>query len=425
MVTVKSILFWIVMLLWLIPLFQHKFRYFEVEELHGAVDKIDKPSLTSTALFNGSFQKSYEKYLKANFGFRNTFIRINNQRHYSLYGRAFANGVVVGKQSYLYEENYIKAYLGLDFIGEKAIKNKIRRLAVIKDTLHKYDKEIVVLLAPGKASFYPEFIPGDYPKPKTKTNYKAYKKMLKELDILTLDFNDWFRKMKDTSTYPLFPKTGIHWSKYGEFLVADSLVSFFKTLSGKDLPALKLTALSTPDTVMGTDDDIEKGMNLLFNISDLKMAYPEFTYNENSKESLKVLTIADSYYWGLHGMGISNRVFGNGEFWYYNKQIYPDSFTEETLVQNIDLLARVMNHDAVLIICTDANLYKFAFGFIDALYDRLDKVGFEQMIEAKIEEIKNTPEWYENIQKQSQNKNEPIEVTLRKNAIFVLDQKPN
>jgi hypothetical protein len=35
---------------------------------------------------------------------------MNNQLAFSLFNKAKANGAVVGKENYLYEENYIKAY---------------------------------------------------------------------------------------------------------------------------------------------------------------------------------------------------------------------------------------------------------------------------------------------------------------------------
>ena len=71
----------------------------------------------------------------------------------------------------------------------------------------------------------------------------------------------------------------------------------------------------------------------------------------------------------MFNWGCSRDVFNNGQFWYYNQQIYPESFKNPTNVEDIDLLQEVEKNDVILLLSTDANLYKFAFGFIDQLHE--------------------------------------------------------
>ena len=123
-----------------------------------------------------------------------------------------------------------------------------------------------------------------------------------------------------------------------------------------------------------TDDDIEQGMNLLTDIPDLSMAYPSYKIvNPDSTNVKKVLTVADSYYWGMFNLGLSRDAFNNGEFWYYNEQIYPDSYESPLRVENINFKQKIEENDVIIIICTDANLHKFGFGFIDCLYEEYCK----------------------------------------------------
>jgi hypothetical protein len=79
--------------------------------------------------------------------------------------------------------------------------------------------------------------------------------------------------------------------------------------------------------------------------------------------------VADSYYWGMFNYGFSRDLFGKGQFWFYNNEIYPESFYEQTLVGNVDIKAEVEKNDFIVLMSTDANIYKFAFGFIDDMYD--------------------------------------------------------
>ncbi|MBL31374.1 MAG: hypothetical protein CMP62_01420 [Flavobacteriales bacterium] len=368
----KKILFYVIVLLLCLPIVQQKEKFISTKPLHGSFYNMDPLAISFKNWFNGTYPKHTEKYLNENFGFRSFFVRIYNQLQYSLFKKAKANGVIIGKENYLYEENYILSYLGRDFIGEEKIIKKVEKLKKICDTLGSKSIEIIVLLAPGKGSFYPEYIPEKYnPSNLHRTNYEVYKNLIQQEGIHLLDFQSWFLQMKHASKHPLFPKTGIHWSKYGEFLVADSILNYINHNTSKKLYSkILLTKMNESNKPLDTDDDIENGMNLLFNIKDLKMGYPEVQFEiSRDTPASKVLVVADSYYWGLFNSGISRDIFNNGEFWFYNKQIYPHSYTAPLNVEDVNLKAHIETNDIIILLSTDANLPKFAFGFIDQVYD--------------------------------------------------------
>jgi len=367
----KKTLFYCIVIILMLPLLQMKTKLVKVQPLKGSFKTEEATSFSFTAWFNGTYSVEQEKYLNEHFGFRNLFVRIYNQIQYSLFREAKANGVIVGNDNYLYEEDYILAYLGRDFIGEKKIKNKVDKLIQIRDTLKTINIDLIVVLAPGKGSFYPEYIPEKYnPSNKTTSNYEIYRKTIIEQDLNLLDFHSWFISMKGSSQYPLFPKTGIHWSKYGEFLVADSIIKYIHSLNNEFFQShIILDKINYSKNILDTDDDIEEGMNLLFNIKDLKMAYPNFRFETKSISQLKALTIADSYYWGLFNSGLSKHAFNNSQFWFYNEQIYPESYDASLNVDDIELQKTIESNNIIILLSTDANLHKFAFGFIDEVYD--------------------------------------------------------
>ncbi len=367
---VKSILVVCVMLLLFLPMTQQLTKLFEEKPLNGSFTISEDPQFSFSTWFDGTYQTEKQNYLNESFGFRSFFVRTYNQMQYSLYDQVRANGVILGKSGYLYEENYIKAHLGRDFIGEDKIAEKIEKLKRIEDTLKSKGIKLVIVFAPGKGSCYPEFIPERYnPGYRTTTNYEVYKKQILQKEFCFLDFNAWFRKMKPTSPHPLFPKTGIHWSKYGELLAADSIIKYINTIQrNKKIPELLIGEIEVSNTMRDSDDDIEKGMNLLFNIEDLPMGYPQFEV-PMKKNNAKVLTVADSYYWGMFNWGMSRDAFNEGQFWFYNVQIYPDSYEAPLNVSDINIIEEVEKNDVVILMSTDANLFKFAFGFIDQLYE--------------------------------------------------------
>ena len=368
---ILSALYGGILLVMILPFLQKQFHLIEIKPLRGAIENVESPQLTTEAWLKGDFQKSKEKYINHSFGFRPLFVRLHNQYYYSFFNTAKANGVLIGKDNYLYEENYIKAYFGTDFIGEKAIAEKVNKLQDLSDTLNSKGIKLIVLLAPGKGSYFPEYFPSAYESTKkSTTNFNVYKEKLKQSSVDWLDFHTWFEEMKDTSSYELFPKTGIHWSKYAEIIVADSLLKKIEQSTQRPMPKIVVSKVDRNKHAWDTDQDIEDGMNLLFDIEDNEMGYPAYQIVSSKEvQPIKVLTVADSYYWGLFNRGFSKDLFGNGQFWFYNEQIYPDSYVAPLNVSDIDLISEVEKNKVILLISTDANLYKFAFGFIDDLHD--------------------------------------------------------
>lgn len=351
------------------PMVQHKFRWIEEATLNGDIEVLERPVFSKKAWLDGTYQEQRTEYLNENVGFRNHMVRTYNQIYFTCFNAAKANGVVIGKENYLYEKQYIDAYFGKDFQGEKHIKDKVYKLAMVSDTLAKLGKHLVVMLAPGKASFFPEFIPRHGEK-KSRTNLSAYEKYLSEFRVKTIHMNRYFIQNKGKTKYPLFPRTGIHWSKFGEVFMADTLISYLNHLDGIHVPKLKVNRVEVSDSMRDTDDDIEKGMNIWNNIPDYTMGYPIFSVDKKKGHAYsKILTVADSYYWGPFNWGMSRDVFNGGQFWYYNELVYPESLEKELHVKDISFQKAMDQHDAILLVVTDANLYKFGFGFVEQAYN--------------------------------------------------------
>lgn len=369
--TYKHLLFAGVLILLCISRLQSKFRIFSEKPLEGAIVAEAKPVWSWKNWFDESFQIQFDKQYNQNFGFRNTIVRVNCQVGYSLFSTVKASGVILGEDGYLFEDNYILAATGRDFAGTGKIVSDAEKLKKVQDTLQKLNKHLVVIFAPGKASFFPEYIPenrkrsGHFP-----TNYASYVKAFGERNIHTIDFKKYFESMKSTSPYPLFGKCGIHWSKYGEFLAADSINKYIHKVVGR--PGSRLILESVKKETKNSDDDydIGKGMNLLFRMNTYPMGYPVFRIEpKEAKTNPKTLFVSDSFYWGMFGQSFSIDLFGNGDFWYYNEQIYQGRPYEDFPVKSVDLKTRLESHEVIIILSTDANLNRFSFGFVDAAYD--------------------------------------------------------
>lgn len=407
-----------------LPMLQQKMNLVKIKPLHGAIVKIEDSTFTVESYLKEDYQQQKEKYLNSEFGFRSWFIRINNQIAFDLYNVAKANGVIIGKENYLYEDGYIKSYTGENFIGKLQIENNVRKLKQIRDTLKSKNIDLIIVFAAGKASFYPEFIPAEFLKKKTITNYEYYLSQVKQAGFNYIDFNKYFIENKHRSKYPLYPKTGIHWSVYGMAIVADSINSYIAKLRNINAPDMYWNNVICSDSLSEGDKDIEEGTNLLFSISNCKMGYPELVFKEEGKQKARVLTIADSYYWGIYGSGIAGKLFEKPEFWFYFKEA--NILGEPTrVISAINIQQEIEKQDVVILMATEASLSKFPWGFIE----KADEIYFNPELKKqrldKIEQykhtIRETKEWLESIRQKAILTKISLDSMITLDAIYMVD----
>lgn len=358
---------WVLVGALLLPLFQQITGLAFERKLRGAVQIAEMPSLSGEGWFEGTWQDSIETAMKDRFGFRNFFIRVNNQVAFSLYRKALANGVVIGKKNYLYESNYIHARNGTDYLGDSLILSNARKLKTLQDSLEARGTHFVVTFAAGKGSYYPEFFPDEFRMEPGKTNMQAYSDCFDSLGVNYVNFNDWFVSMKDTTSYNLYPRTGVHWSYYGMSIVFDSLVNYLEEVTGREMTDFQVGEVELSRHYRSSDKDIEQAMNILFRINYDLMAYPKISINDEGIRKPRGIVVADSFYWGLHNMGFSHRVLQDGEFWYYNKEIYSVNPGGVVPMEEVDPVARLDSAEVVMMMCTEATIMKFPFGFEEVL----------------------------------------------------------
>lgn len=367
---IKKSVFGLFCLLFILPGLQKKFGLIDEKPLKGYQKPEAKPAFNLDSIVSLGYQLQYEKYLDDHIGFRNFAIRSYNQLHYSLFKTAHARDVVVGKNHYLYEKNYILNYLGMNFRGEEHVKAQTEKLKFIQDTLDKLGVKLLVVFAPGKASFFPEYFPEKYASlPKTRSNYDAYTFYCQQKAVRHLDINRMFRQLKGKTPYPIMTNAGIHWTVYGMTLAVDTLAAFMEQESDFRLPAMIVEHIELSDSARDTDYDIADGLNLLFPLPHPQYAYPRLAFRKDEKTKCPgVVTIADSYYWNIFGSGIASQLFDDSWFWFYNREAWHQNGSGPFDVSSLNVKEEIEKRDFVILLVTDANLHSFPWGFADMMY---------------------------------------------------------
>ncbi len=411
-----------------LPAIQKEFKIIPLSSLNGASISIEKSNFEIQSWFDGSFQQNFDSWLEENIGFRNWFVRLFNQIDFSLFNKLHAAKVVIGKNNFLFEKDYIEAYFGYDFIGKEVIRQKTKTAVAVQKFLKQhYNIDVVYIFAPGKASFMPENIPAKYDTAKHNiTNYQYFKQCFEEENMKHLDLHKYFETIKDTSTYPIYSQCGIHWSTYAMTIATDKIAEYIDELRGIGIPDLNWTGISTNTEIDGIDYDLGNLLNLMKKINHEELAYPQIMFIHKDKYKPKVLTIGDSYYWNLFYAGYPSNMFDTLKFWYYNSKEYPESYTKEKLVSSLDFRQQILANEIIMILQTDNGLNFFGFGFFEKAYSEFienehDKA--EELISFYVEKIKNNSEWLANIAQQAKKENIPLEEMIYKNAQWMTNEK--
>ena len=431
-----TFLFALVIAALFLPLIQMVKPFVEVGPLFGSIVPTAKDSLTLEAWFDGTYQENRNKYINEQFGFRNTAVRLHNQIAFSLFRKAKANGVIIGKEDYLYEIKYINAFRGAEDVSQAKVDSNLVMLKALQTKLKEKGIELVVIINPGKASFYPEFIPDEFPIVSNRSYYSEYQKGLETRAIQHIDFGKWFREMKDKTPAPLFPKTGIHWSQYGATLAADSLVNYCMKLFGKDMNEFGWNKNDLPlsTTMESVDDDIGLGMNLYSPIDVLPMSYPRVGVNDKYGVSFgnrgiqpKVAVISDSYFFNLMQLPWAPDIFSELNFYFYNKQLHhlPGGATTNTDV--LSQMQDIEKSNLLFVMATECNMDKLGWGFISNAYkyfvmgENID--SFELRVQKFKKNILSDEAWMKAIGEKARQNKVPLDTMIMRDARYMAEME--
>ena len=400
---------------------------FNLKPLQGVTLEKDMPELNATTWFDLTFQDGLSNVLDMNFGFRPLYIRIYNQLQYSCFKKTNAKNIYVGKDSYLYEGSYVTSYFGKNFIGKQTIDMNIKKLEEIQKFLKTNNKELLLLIAPSKAYYYPDYFPEELVTKKEINNYEYYLDVLPNTTIPYVDFNRWFVEQKQSVHFPLITKNGIHWSEYGSVLAADSILKTVGCLLDKNMAKLSWDGVDINYKPYSTDYDLERLLNLIFRLRDRAYAYPVNLVSKADSSCSKpaALFIGDSFFWNLNTPAFKS-AFNRVQFWYYNKLFNPVTNQEGLEVDETELIDALNKNDIIILLSSTPNLQNLGYGFIDNVYNFLHKDFNEKragLIKSFKESILGSPDWLEKIKLKAIDRNIPLDSMIMLDATYLADIK--
>lgn len=375
-ITYAQILFALLMAFLFVPLIQEHTGLIPVKPLKGVIIATPKPELTIENYRSSAYQAQLEQYASEHFGLREPVIRLYNQYMWSAFNKTYCQFIVPGKQGYLYYALAVNEHFGTELLhhypsNEAAMKDadiELRQMNKVRHVLKDYGIEFLAFIAPDKPEVYPEYLPRRDADTTTVHIDDYFCRRMEETGFPFINMTDWFVSMRDTASFPLFPKTDSHW-RYASIYGFDSLFRYINTLEGEaKFPTLRIG----PPIAYESDklEGDEETLNLLFRIHNDKTQYKSNITVEpdSTHRKPKVLFVGDSFIYSMAEFMPVKEIMQDREIWFYNNTAYEGFDNKTESVKDIDRLSHILNADYVVFYSAGHQWWEATYSFAkDAL----------------------------------------------------------
>lgn len=406
-------------------------HFVPMRPLGGFTDKAKPVKLTFSHYYKGAYQEYLNERAKETGGFREIFIRCYNQLLYSGFNIVSNEHIVEGLNKEYYLLWYLCESKGEILSGtfptidsaKNVARRNVEKTLVMVDSLKNHGADFLFVFAPTKPAVYPEFMPDGYRDSISPFSMEEYYiELFKENGINHIDFFSYFKSIKDSFPYPLYPRYGTHWAESTVPMVADSIMRKIESITSFDLPTVECADWNITDQYSRQDGELENSMNLLFPVKKPMLPCPITTLSDTiGKDKPDILIVGDSYFVQIQGSSFVD-AFENWDYWSYNRDIYSSNPKYNwRKVENLeDVFDVICNADIVLSIFTAPNFYEYMFGFCDMTLEMMRNGGLsmEKQIELMINQIKGNPKWFDAVKKQAEERNITLEEALHNNAVY-------
>lgn len=417
------ILFALLMTFLFVPVVQERTGIFPVKPLKGAVEPTSKPRLDFNNYRSNAYQTQLEKYVSENFGLREPIIRLYNQYVWSAYNKTYCHFIVPGKRGYLYYALAVNEHFGTELpkhykSNEDAMKDvdkELRLMNKLRHVLKDYGIEFVAFIAPDKPEIYPEYLPRRDADTTTIHLAEYYARRMNETGFPFINMTDWFVSMRDTVSFPLFPKTDSHW-RYSAIYAYDSLFRYINSLDGE----AKFPKLHIGPPIAYESDKLEgdeETLNLVFRIRGDKTKYKSniTVETDSTLRKPKVLFVGDSFIWSMAEFMPAPEILADREVWFYNNTAFEGFDNKTENVKDIDRLSHILNADYVVFYSAGHQWWEATYGFAkDAL---LQLCVSDSLFEATVNDYTQRMRNYEGYASMTENE-------IHDNMVWMLKNDP-
>lgn len=372
-----KILCFVTMALFLLVPAQQKWSLFQEEELTGWFPEVDFPTLSIKDFASGKWQEGVEAYLKTHHGFCRKAVRLYNQFLWTFFCQSNNASVTAGKDRYLFETYFVDDHYGkrmYEFYSSPEemrakCEREVQQMVQLQQLLDERGKKFLFWISPGKDLVYPEYLPRNnstLPAGPVRA-YDVYAPLLKEYGVNHIDFCSWFKEIRDSVDYDIFPPLGTHWSNLASVYAFDSVMRYLQHIGGAPIPPISIGGhYSEPPR--DPDHDLEDLLNIMYTPNRKNLYYADVSVADTTMPRPRMLVVGDSFIQVINRNFPFDQLFDWLHFWSYNKIILYDPNHDD--VKQVDLAQELAEADYVVVAFCTSQLYDLR-GFIEEAIDVL------------------------------------------------------
>ena len=284
------------------------------------------PAFTLARALDKKFYIELDRYFNDHFVFRGPLVKAKNRIDFSIFSSSPSKKVYVGKDDWLFSTRTLRDYLKDSCKNRQQLRELARGLQNIERELARHGQIFVFVIAPNKATIYPEYV--GLARPKQDCGRSRYDLLLEAFDefpvkgFIRLD-KLLIEAKKDGQ---LYHKTGTHWNLRGERIAIKAILGYLESTGvtkGRSLESY-LPEIETSKKIRMGDLGVTTSLKIDEDIETIK----KITYrSETSVEELAPLTNDNNK--RRHFKTVSRA--HEGEFLLPSVVIYRDSFMTEPL----------------------------------------------------------------------------------------------
>lgn len=373
-----GILFGLLMLFLFSFMVQEHLKPFKTQPLTGSFLEPDKPKFNWEWYQTGYCQKVLENYISNRFGFRESIIRMYHQVCWDLFGKEFVSYIDTGKENWLFYNYLVRDQYGLEMYewfsdAESAtshFEQEVRLLNKVKGVLEEYGITLMTFITPSKNVIYPEYLPERKHDTTSVNAREYYSKRFQETGLPCFEMNEYFKIMKDTCSFYLFPPASHHWN-FSCVYATDSLMRFMERLRDIQMPRVRYGNVYKTECRIGEDNnhDLEGELNLMRPIKyDPKFAYKELDYQivtDSATTKPAALFVGNSFLLRSIAYIPPKEIFSDFQFWYYNKVAFQGLDQQIDSVNRLNRLDYLVDADYVVFSSSASQMYRATEGFAE------------------------------------------------------------
>lgn len=344
----------------------------EYFQLSGVTEAAEFPHLTLKGTFDGSFQEAAATYYSEHLPGRELMIKLRNQAVFSLFGKSPNKNIVIGKENVLFELEYVLKYEKFYApVTKEFAEDLCTKLTFIQKLLAAKGKEMYIFITPSKVRYYEQYIPDRYVRscrfPDNLGNYEVFSEVLKQYHLQVYDSIPYINTLTGTADFPLFYKTGTHWSWILGTAVTRDFLGFLNKNSQYSFPNLEMDYSPIPEP-LPPDADIFNSLNLLIPPYDTYYGI-RLVPEPQSGDAPGLFCRGGSFMGQTIGSLINNNYFSTDTY-IENTEVSRNRFSETSVFSDyseLDLQKDFDQADIIIFEVNESHIPVMSFSLIDYL----------------------------------------------------------